>query len=445
MTASTNSVVVGVRSRVVQGAALVAMTAMVLLSGEAQASGKLLALRFARLVDGTGKVIANPLVVVENDRVKSIGGATTPIPAGATVMDLSHYTAIPGLIDVHTHMTYLFDDQSALKPVEQFIRRMPPVTVFLSQQNARRTLETGVTTVRDLGSFDQMDLAMRDLIRRGAMVGPRMYVSGVPIFATDEHLKPGQSPTTGTADGPIEVMRVARQQLAAGADHIKLVASTGGYDDVTGFQTFSYDEIKAAVDVAHRAGKRIAVHSYGPTGARDAVRAGADSIEHAIDIDDATLAEMARRRIYYVPTIDHNRYYADNPKIYGFASDAISNLRAFIPKNLETARRAFRMGVPIAMGSDAVFTMFGENTYELGWFVRMGMTPAQALATATTHAAALLGQEKSLGAVLPGYFADIVAVEGDPLSDISAVTQKVRWVMKGGAVVVDRTARSGTK
>jgi len=207
---------------------------------------------------------------------------------------------------------------------------------------------------------------------------------------------------------------------------LKLVASTGGYDDVTGFQTLSYDEIKAAVDVAHRAGKRIAVHSYGPTGARDAVRAGADSIEHAIDIDDATLAEMARRRIFYVPTIDHNRYYADNPKVYGFSSDAVSNLRAFIPKNLETARRAFRMGVPIAMGSDAVFTMFGENTHELGWFVRMGMTPAQALATATTHAAALLGQEKSVASVVPGYFADLVAVEGDPLSDISAVTHKVR-------------------
>ncbi len=445
MTASTNSVVVGVRSRAIQGVALVAMTAMVLLGGEADASGKLLAVRFARLVDGTGKVIQNPLVVVEDDRIKSVGGPNTPIPVGATVMDLSQYTAIPGLVDVHTHMTYLFDDQSALKPVEQFIRRMPSVTVFLAQQNARRTLEAGVTTVRDLGSFDSMDIAMRDLIRRGAMVGPRMFVSGVPIFATDEVIKPGQQPTVGTADGPIEVMRAARLQLAAGADHLKLVASTGGYDDVSGFQTLSYDEIKAAVDVAHRAGKRIAVHSYGPTGARDAVRAGADSVEHAIDIDDATLAEMARRRIFYVPTIDHNRYYADNPKVYGFSMDAISNLRAFIPKNLETARRAFRMGVPIAMGSDAVFTMFGENTYELGWFVRMGMTPAQALAAATTNAAVLLGQEKSLGAVVPGYFADLVAVEGDPLSDISVVTQKVRWVMKGGTVVVDRTARTVTK
>lgn len=148
---------------------------------------------------------------------------------------------------------------------------------------------------------------------------------------------------------------------------------------------------------------------------------------------------MARRRIFYVPTIDHNRYYADNSKVYGFSTDAVNNLRGFVPKNLETARRAFRMGVPIAMGSDAVFTMFGENTQELGWFVKLGMTPLQALATATTNAALLLGQEKSLGAVAPGFFADLIAVEGDPATDITAVTQRVRWVMVAGSVVVDRT------
>ncbi|MBL8633522.1 MAG: amidohydrolase family protein [Myxococcales bacterium] len=439
MTASANSVVVGVRSRVAKAAAFVAMWATVLLSADALAASKLVALRFARLIDGTGKVISSPLVVVEQDRIKAVGGPTMPVPDGAVFIDLSRYTALPGLIDVHTHMTYLLDPDSAMKPVEQFIKRLPPVTVFLAQQNAKRTLEAGVTTVRDLGSFEQMDLAMRDLIRRGAMVGPRMFVSGVPIFATDEFVKPGHPVAPGTADGPADVMRVARLQLAAGADQIKVVASTGGYDDVTGNQTLSYEEIKAAVEVAHRAGKRCAVHSYGPSGARDAVKAGADSIEHAIDIDDATLAEMARRRIFYVPTIDHNRYYADNPKVYGFSSDAVNNLRAFVPKNLETARRAFRMGVPLAMGSDAVFSMFGENTQELGWFVKLGMTPLQALETATTNAALLLGQEKALGKVAPGFFADLIAVEGDPVSDITAVTQRVRWVMAAGTVVVDRT------
>lgn len=439
MTASANSVVTGVRLRVTKAIASIAIWATTLLSPDALAASKLVAIRFARLIDGTGKVITSPLVVVENDRIKAVGGPTMPVPDGAAFVDLSRYSALPGLIDAHTHMTYLFDPDSPMKPVEQFVKRLPPVTVFLAQQNAKRTLESGVTTVRDLGSFEQMDLAMRDLIRRGAMLGPRMFVSGVPVFATDEFVKPGQPVAPGTADGPADVMRVVRLQIAAGVDLIKVVASTGSYDDVTGFQTLSYDEIKAAVDVAHRAGKRIAVHSYGASGARDAVKAGADSIEHAVDIDDATLAEMARRRIFYVPTIDHNRYYADNPKIYGFGSDAVNNLRAFVPKNLETARRAFRMGVPIAMGSDAVFTMFGENTQELGWFVKLGMTPVQALATATTNAAMLLGQEKSLGAVAPGFFADLVAVDGDPVSDITAVTQRVRWVMKAGTVVVDRT------
>lgn len=441
MTASTNSVRIGVRRQAIWCAAFGAMLVAAIPFGSAKAAGKLIAVRFGKLVDGSGRVQQSPLVVIEDDRVKSVLPQGAPVPAGVSVLDLSLYTAIPGLIDVHTHMSYLFDDQSGLKPIEQFLKRSSAVTVFLAQRNAQRTLETGVTTVRDLGSFDGMDLSMRELIRRGAMMGPRMLVSGLPLFATDEAPKPGQPVLPGAADGPAEVMRLARQQVASGVDQIKVVASTGGYDDVTGFQTFSFEEIKAAVDVAHRAGKRCAVHSYGPSGARDAVRAGADSIEHATDIDDATLAEMARRRIYYVPTIDHNRYYADNPKVYGFTSDAVSNLRAFIPKNFETARRAFRMGVPMAMGSDAVFTMFGENTLELGWFVKLGMTPAQALSTATTQAAALLGMEKSVGTVAPGYFADIVAVDGDPLQDINVVLHKVRWVMKGGAVVVDRATR----
>jgi imidazolonepropionase-like amidohydrolase len=168
------------------------------------------------------------------------------------------------------------------------------------------------------------------------------------------------------------------------------------------------------------------------------VRAGADSIEHGIDLDDATIADMARRGTVWVPTIDHNRYYVDAREEFGFAPDAIPPLKAYIEKNLESTRRAFKAGVTIGMGSDAVYTMFGQNTRELEWFVKAGMTPAQALATATTIPAALLGHSKDLGAIAPGYFADIVAVEGNPLADIDAITKGVRWVMKGGAVVVDR-------
>jgi imidazolonepropionase-like amidohydrolase len=208
---------------------------------------------------------------------------------------------------------------------------------------------------------------------------------------------------------------------------------------VSGFQTFNYEEMKAAADVAHQAGKRIAIHSYGPDGARDAVRAGAESVEHATDMDDATIAEMVKRGTFYVPTVDHNRYYAAHREEFGYGQAVVDRLNEYVTRNLETVRRAHRAGVKIAMGSDAVFTGFGENTRELEQFVKAGMTPAQALATATTNGAALLGMEKQLGAIAPGFFADIVAVEGDPLKDVGAIVRGVRWVMKGGQVVVDST------
>jgi imidazolonepropionase-like amidohydrolase len=218
-----------------------------------------------------------------------------------------------------------------------------------------------------------------------------------------------------------------------------MYASTGTDDDVTGFQTYSYEEIKAAVDAAHKFGKKIAVHSYGPDAARDAVRAGTDSLEHATDMDDPTIQEMAKRGTFYVPTIDHNRYYIDNGNKIGYAPGYQEKLQAFIPRNLETARKAFKAGVKFSMGSDAIYTMFGQNTRELGWFVKSGMTPEQALRTATTNAAELLGKQNELGAVASGYFADLVAVEGDPLADINVAINNVRWVMKAGSVVADKT------
>jgi len=285
-----------------------------------------------------------------------------------------------------------------------------------------------------------MDIAMRDLINRGEMIGPRMFVCGYALSITNTAYKPGLNPPAGgIADGVPEVLRVVRQQISAGVDVIKMYASTGTDDDVTGFQTYNYEEIKAAVDTAHRFGKKIAIHSYGPDGARDAVRAGTDSLEHATDMDDATIAEMAKRGTFYVPTIDHNRYYIDNGDKIGYAPGYKEKLQAFIPRNLETARRAFKAGVKFAMGSDAIYTMFGQNTRELGWFVRAGMTPEQALRTATVNAAELLGKQEELGAVAPGYLADLVAVEGDPLADINVVLTNVRWIMKSGEAVMDKT------
>jgi len=398
------------------------------------------AVKFGKLWDAKGKLWNNAIVLIEDDKIKSVTTSASEIPAGAQVLDFSKFTGLPGLIDVHTHLTQYTDETPGKPMLKQLVDNPPAVEVFLARKGAMRTLEAGVTTVRDLGADQYEDIAMRDLINRGEMIGPRMFVSGYGLTVTSTPFKPGFNPPQGgIADGVPEVLRAVRQQVAAGADVIKMYASTGTDDDTTQFETYSYEEVKAAVDAAHQFGKKIAIHSYGPDGARDAVRAGTDSLEHATDMDDATIQEMVKHGTFYVPTIDHNRYYLDNWQKIGYADGFQEKTKAFIQRNLETARKANKAGVKFAMGSDAIYTMFGQNTRELGWFVKAGMTPEQALRTATTNAAELLGKSNELGAVAPGYYADLVAVEGDPLSDINVAIDHVRWVMKGGAVVVDRT------
>jgi imidazolonepropionase-like amidohydrolase len=426
-------------SRLAVAVAVLVFTSFRLLAQEKPAAKNTKAVRFGRLWDAKGKVWTNAIVVVDGGKIRAVTTDASAIPAGAEIIDLSKYTGLPGLIDAHTHMTFYTDETPGVPMLKQMANIVPATEVFLARKGAMRTLEAGVTTVRDLGSDQYMDIAMRDLINRGEMIGPRMFVVGYGLTITSTPYKPGLNPPAGgVADGVPEVLRVVRQQIAAGADLIKMYGSTGTDDDVTGFETYTFDEMKAAVDTAHQYGKKIAIHSYGPDGARDAVRAGTDSLEHATDMDEATIRDMAKRGTFYVPTIDHNRYYLDNGDKIGYAPGYKERLQAFIPRNLETARKAFKVGVKFAMGSDAIYTMFGENTRELGWFVKAGMTPEQALRTATTNAAELLGKEHELGAVAPGYLADLVAVEGDPLADINVVLNHVAWVMKDGAVVVDR-------
>lgn len=413
------------------------LAAVVVVAASSTAHAATTVIRFGRLVDGTGRVLTNAVVVVEDDRVQSVTTGNAPVPSGATVIDLSRYTGIPGLIDAHTHISYYWDGVTTPRFEPP---RHPAVRAVLAQENGRKALEAGVTTIRDLNAPDGVDLAMRDLVNMGKMTGPRMFVSGIAIRITRPTVP---IPPVGImVDGVDAVIRAARQVIASGADWVKMHGSTGGFEDVTQFQTFTYEEMKAAVDATHALGKKIAIHSYGPAGARDAVRAGADSLEHGADIEDATIAEMAKRGTYYVPTIDHNQVYVEHADtVFRFSQDAKDRLRDYIQRNLETARKAFRAGVRIVLGSDAVYSGWGLNTRELDWFVKIGMTPEQALKTATTVPAALLGMEKSLGAVAPGFYADIVAVQGDPLADITAVTRpdNVRWVMKAGRVVVDKT------
>src|SRR5207244_8265121 len=275
------------------------------------------------------RVIADAFVIIENDRITSVSSGNAAVPTGAEVIDLRRYTGIPGLIDLHTHMTYYWDRQPGTQP-RRGPRRLPPVTVYLAQDNAKRTLDTGVTTVRDPGASNDMDLAMRDLINLRAMPGPRMFVSGTGFSS-----RPG---------APIDLEALRKNvddHVKAGVDCIKVYGSVGGFDNVNTTQTLSFDQMKTIVDAAHAQKKKVAIHSYGPSGVKDAVRAGADSIEHGIDLDDDTLADMVRRGTVWVPTIDHNRYYVDANDDFGFKPDAIPPVQENIPKHLQSNRRPF--------------------------------------------------------------------------------------------------------
>jgi imidazolonepropionase-like amidohydrolase len=397
-----------------------------------QAATATTAIRFGKLWDGH-QVLKNAVVVVTGDKVISVT-ANGKIPPGTETIDLSGYTAIPGMIDMHTHVTYYWDGDTSVDARRQK-RKREGVLVALSQRNGMKALDAGVTTIRDLNAANGADLDLRDLINMGVFVGPRLFVSGGGLH--------GLPKIPEMKDKVAEQIKQTKDRLAEGVDWIKVFGSTGGFDNVTGDQTVSYDEMKAIVDTAHAAGVKVAIHSYGPAGGRDAIKAGCDTLEHATDMDDETIAEMVRKKIWYVPTIDHNEYYVENASTtYKFPEGAVGNLKDYINRNFVTAQKAYKAGARLLVGSDAVYNGFGLNMRELTWFTKMGMTNEQALQTATIDAADALGQGKTLGSIAPGYFADIVAVQGDPLSDIQAVLKNVRWVMKGGAVVVDKTGSS---
>lgn len=417
------------RHTAVIAAALVALVASLTLSAnQAATSGsETSVLRVGHLWDGA-RMIDDAAIVVTSGAVVSIGNGRVRVPAGATEVDLRKLTVIPGLIDLHTHVTYYWNGDPATKVRDPITpRRTPAQTAELAFDNARRTLETGVTTIRDLGASGGADYLMRDAVNAAQKVGPRMFVAGAGI----------QAPRTGTNTAEQWQQQVATR-VAAGSDWIKVYGSRGSFESVETTQTLTYDDMKAIVDAAHAAGKRVAIHSYGASGVRDAVRAGADSVEHGIDVDDETFADMVKRGTVWVPTIDHNRYYVDAKDQYGFKPETIAPLQDYIQKNFEATRRAFKAGVKLGMGSDAVYSGFGQNTGELRFFSKAGMTPAQALATATTTAAALLGRANDLGRIAPGYRADIVAINGDPLKNVDDVINGVKWVMKDGKVVVDK-------
>jgi imidazolonepropionase-like amidohydrolase len=391
-------------------------------------------LRFARIVDGTGELLEGHEILVVDGSIAAIGDNLARRHPQATELDLASLVAVPGLIDVHVHLTYGLSGPPQGDAWGELAATPGPERLIAAIHNAKATLKTGVTAVRDLFAFDDVDRYLKALIESGAADGPRLFLSGVAIHPSI--LPPALE---GEDRDPVaDLSRFARDRVAAGTDWLKIFVTTGSADDLTAKQIFFYPEIKAATEIAHSGGLRVAVHSYGPSGVRDALRAGVDSIDHPVGLDSQLIELWARTDVIYVPTIDHNRYYADHLDEYGYDEEIEANLRKFVEENVETLRRAHLAGIRIAMGSDAVMTMFGQNTRELEWFVRAGLTPAEALRAATVNGAALLGQEHTLGRLKVGFAADIVGIEGNPLIDIRAVTRHVKWVMKAGEVVVDR-------
>jgi imidazolonepropionase-like amidohydrolase len=410
-----------------------ALVGVILLAIGSVAIAEPILLRFAQIIDGTGEVLDAHEIVVVVGTIVAIGDDLRTDYPNASEINLDKLVAVPGLIDVHVHMTYGLAGPSQGDAWSELMTTTAADRLVEATRNAKRTLQTGVTAARDMFAFDGLDFQLRALIDNNVIPGPRLFVSGEAIHPLIlPPLAEGEE-----RDSVAELTKQAQLRVASGTDWVKIFATTGSADDLTGKQIFFYPEIKAATDTAHDAGLKVAVHSYSSAAVGDALEAGVDSIDHPVGLDDALLARWAATDTVYVPTIDHNRYYADHRDEYGYDESIESNLNAFVKRNVKTLRRAHDAGIRIAMGSDAVMSGFGQNTRELEWFVEAGLTTAEALQAATVNGARLLGQEDTLGRLKTGFAADIVAVDGDPLDDIRALTRNVQWVMKDGKVVVD--------
>ena len=400
----------------------------------AQTAPKRTVIRAGRMLDvKTGKMIANPEIVVEGDRIVSVG---TAAGANAQAIDLPELTLLPGLIDAHTHLTgdpFHFGYQE--------LGISTPREALYGAKYARITLLAGFTTVRNVGAGGYTDVALRDAINDGDLPGPRMLVSGPALGITGGHCDNNMLSyafhyqAEGVADGVAAVQQKVREVIKYGADVIKICA-TGGVlskgDDPKASQ-YSLEEMKAIVADAHRLGRKVAAHAHGGEGIRLASEAGVDSIEHGTYIDDAGIATLKKNGTYMVPTIYLNNWLTEN-------MDRIGMPEFYRKKEIEVAKVSFdnmahamRSGVKIAFGTDAAVYPHGLNARQFTLYVKMGFTPLQAIQSATLNAADLLGWSDRVGAIEAGKFADIIAVQGDPTQDVTTL-ERVRWVMKGGEV-----------
>jgi imidazolonepropionase-like amidohydrolase len=393
----------------------------------------------ARMVDPvSGKIIADPAVLIEDGKVVSVSSRLTmKPPAGAETIDLGDKTLLPGLIDMHTHVI----GDASLGGYSGFGESRESAAIW-GVVNAERTLKAGFTAIRNVGAGDFADVALRDAINQGLVAGPRMFVSGPSIgiiggHCADNNLLPADQNAfgEGVATGPWEMRAKVRINIKHGADLIK-TCSTGGVfskGTVPGAEQNTVEEIAAIVAEAHQRGLKVASHAHGNQGIKNAILAGVDTIEHASYLDKEAINMAKKRGVYLAMDIYNTEYTQTEGRKNGVLEESLRKDAEIAEIQRESFRAAVKAGVKVVYGTDSGVYPHGDNAKQFFWMVKYGMTPIEAIRSATTLAAEALGKEKSLGRISVGYAADLIAVDGDPLADIT-VLEKVKFVMKDGVV-----------
>lgn len=401
-------------------------------SGNAKTAESVFVIHAGRLFDAkAGRMSDAQDILVRGEKIERVG-ANLQIPPGAREIDLRKGTVLPGFIDVHTHLA---SGKSAVAIVSG------PRAALYGAANARATLMAGFTTVRNVGADDYADVALRDAINDGDVIGPRMQVSGPIISITGGHGDISTFPFEwhisgeGVADGIPGVIAKVRENIKYGADVIKFAASGGVFSkgDNPLNEAYSPEEMQALITEAHRLGRKVATHAHATIAIKDAVRAGVDSIEHGIFLDEEGIQLMKQHGTYLVPTSYALFWFADNVKSLNMPDYVVQKAAIIIPAAKVSMAKAFKEGVKVALGTDAGVIPHGTNAGEHWAMVEIGMTPVQSLQAGSVNAADLMGWSDQIGTIEAGKFADIVAVNGDPLADIN-LTQHVGFVMKGGVV-----------
>ncbi len=400
-----------------------------------------LAIKAGKLINTqAGSVEKDQVIIVEDGVFKAIGNNVT-VPKNARLIDLSSKTVLPGLIDCHTHLT----DETSLDPIIE-LQKTAAQKAFESIPYARRTIEAGFTSVRDVGTYRALvDLALRDAIARGDVVGPRVFGAGCYVtvtggggaltgFAPD--IKIPFDLEFGKCDGPWQVRSRVRDLAHRGVDCIKIIA-TGAvltHGSNPGAQEFTLEEMQAAVDEARKFGLKVAAHAHGTQGIKDAVKAGVASIEHGTFLDDECIALMKEKGTYLVADVYDDEFIQGEGKKRGMPKDFLEHDANLGQIQRDNFAKAVKAGVKIAFGTDAGVYPHGQNAKQFARQVRYGQSPMEAIQSATINAADLIGKKAELGSISPGKKADLIAVSGDPVTDVS-VLEKVLFVMKDGKVI----------